>query len=161
MITIDWNPPMDLLLQRHAGKMPAVVKDVLNRLGVMGRDKMKTITPVDTANLRKRIGLKIAGPEAHIGTNVNYAPYILLDTPPFWIEAKNKKILAWVDRGHVRPSTAEGWKEARELGWARYKKRVRHPGGVDALGKTEKFLQIQIPGVVAQILAKHGITEVG
>jgi len=159
MITIHWNPDAGKLLIQHGNKMPFVVKDVLTRLGSMGQSHMKKITPVDTANLRKRIGWIIPGkPQVHIGTNVSYAPIILGDTLPFWIEAKPGKVLAWVTRGHIRPATKYGWKRARELGIARYAKRVKHPGGVDALNKTNAYLDGQIPGVVASILNKYGIT---
>ncbi len=143
----------------HAGKMPSVVRDVLIRLGVMGESHMKRITPVDTANLRKRITWEIPGPpELHIGTNVAYAPFILTDIQPFTIKAKPGKWLAWVDKGHVRPATKAGWKEARRRGIAHYAKQVKHPGGIDALGKTETYLEGKIPSVVASILNKHGIT---
>lgn len=159
MITIQWNPAIEQIMLNHAGKMPAVVRDVLIRLGVMGQGHMKRITPVDTGNLRKRISWEIPGkPELHIGSNVTYAPVILQDTAPFTIYAKNKKALAWVDKGHFRPMTKWGWREARKRGIAHYAKSVRHPGGVDAIGKTEKYLEGKIPGVVQNILNKHGIT---
>jgi len=158
LITVQWNPPIEQLMERHAGKMPAVVRDVLIRLGVMGESYMREITPVDSSNLRKRISWEIPGrPEVHIGANATYAPYILTDAEPFTITAKNKKWLAWVDKGKTRPSTAEGWKQAREDGIAHYAKSVRHPGGVNALGKTETYLDGRIPSVVASILNKYGI----
>lgn len=159
MITIQWDPTIEQIMVSHAGKVPAVVRDVLSRLGVMGQSHMKRITPVDTGNLRKRITREISGNyELHIGSNVTYAPIILQDTKPFTIYAKRKKALAWVDKGHFRPMTKWGWRGARELGIAHYAKSVRHPGGVDAIGKTEKYLEGQIPGVVQNILNKHGIT---
>ena len=160
MLVVNWSPPITELLANHASKMPSAVKDVLSRLGVMGESYAKVITPVDTANLRKRIGWKIAGgarPALHIGTNVTYAPYVLTDTGPFIIRAKNKKVLAWVTKGNIRPSTPEGWRIARERGVARYAKEVMYPGGKDVLGKTEDFLENKIPGVVRSVLNAHGI----
>lgn len=156
MLTINWNPPMDKLLIKHAEKMPLVVRDALTRLGVTGTSYAKRLTPVDSSNLRKRISYKLVGAaQCHIGTNVTYAPFILLDTKPFIIRAKNKKVLAWMTRGHIRPSTPTGWKEARKRGWARYAKEVRHPGGKDVIGKTERYLEKEIPQVVANVLDKH------
>lgn len=159
MITIDWKPPLDKLMAEHAEKMPYVIRDVLNRLGVIGESRMKQLTPVDSGNLRKRISHTMPNVnDVHIGTNVAYAPFILLDTKPFTIRVRRKKALAWVTRGHIRPSTPKGWREARRRGWARYAKQVTHPGGVDAIGKTEKYLKGQIPTVVASILNKYGVT---
>lgn len=159
MITIDWRPPLDKLMAEHAAKMPYVIRDMLLRLGVMGESKMKQLTPVDTGNLRKRISHTMPNVnEVHIGTNVSYAPFILLDVKPFTIRARRKKALAWVTKGHIRPSTPAGWKEARKRGWARYAKQVTHPGGVNALGRTEEYLETRIPQVAASILKKYGVT---
>jgi hypothetical protein len=158
MITVQGNQSLSKLLTDHADKVPAIIHDILARLGVMGEGQMKRITPVDTGNLRKRIShVMPTATEVHIGTNVTYGLYILGDVAPFTVRAKNKKVLAWVTRGHVRPSTPEGWKEARRRGWARYAKQLRHPGGVDALGKTEQYVVGQIPSVVEAVLKKYGV----
>lgn len=156
MLTISWNPSLDKLLQEHAEKMPLVVKDVLTRLGVMGQSYMKRNTPVDTGRLRKSVSWELTSPmEVHIGSNVGYAPFILGDTKPFLITAKRKKALAWVTKGHIRPATPEGWKEARKRGWARYARWVLHPGGKNVIGRTERYLEKEIPRVVVNILNKH------
>lgn len=159
MITIQWNLDIGKLLISHGHKMPSVVNDILTRLGVMGQSHMKKLTPVDTANLRKRIGWIIPGkPQVHIGSNVSYAPIILGNVKPFFISAKPGKVLAWVDKGHIRPSTKYGWKRAKELGIAHFARWVIHPGGVDALGKTDAYLDNKIPEVVSNIMNKYGIT---
>jgi len=160
MLTVKWDPPIDQLLTTNAAKMPKVVKDVLVRLGIVGQGYGKRITPVDTARLRKGVNWNIPGPpELYIGSNVTYAPIILGDVKPFTITAKRKKALAWVDKGHVRPMTKLGWRLAREAGIAHYAKSIRHPGGKNVLGRTEQYLEGKIPGVVASILSKHGITS--
>lgn len=158
MLTIKWDPEVEQLMANNAGKMPVVIHDLLQRLGVIGTSYMKRITPVDKGELRKRISFIISSkPEVYIGTNVAYAPYILPDTPPFIIRAKNKKALAWVDKGHIRPSTSAGWKMARKLGIAHYAKEVKHPGGINAFGKTEDHLNGLISDVMMSVLKKHGI----
>jgi len=156
-VQIKISPSWGKVAAQHHEKMPLVVKDLLTRLGVMGSSHMKRLTPVDSGNLRKRIWYKIVGTAVHIGTNVGYAPFIITPIPPFRIVAQNAKVLAWVTKGHVRPSSPAGWKEARRRGWARYAKSVMHPGGKDILGQTNKYLGGQIPNVVRQILNKHGI----
>jgi hypothetical protein len=159
MLTVKWDPSVGVLLKDHAAKMPRVVRDVLIRLGILGTAYAKRITPVDKGRLRKSVTWYIPGaPEVHIGSNVVYAPIILADTAPFVIVPRKKKVLAWMTKGHIRPATVWGWREARRRGWARYAKRVVHPGGKDVLGKTEKHLEGKIPDVVASILEKYGIT---
>jgi len=159
---VEWNPPINELLDRHAKKVPVVVKDVLMRLGALGQAHAKRLTPVDTGRLRKSITWFIPGkPEVHIGSNVVYAPIILGDTPPFVIVAVHGRglgVLAWVDKGHVRPSTKLGWKIARAAGIAHFARAVRHPGGKDILGKTERHLETKYPVVIPDVLRKHGIT---
>lgn len=158
IITIRFTPDFGKLVKKNASKMPEVVKDILTRLGVMGTSFGKRLIPVDKGNLRKRFNYTFKGArELHIGTNVSYAPIILTNKPPFVIEAKNKKVLAWVTKGHIRPSTPEGWKEARKRGWARYAKRIRHPGGKNVMGKTNQYLRGEKSNVVSQVLRKHGI----
>lgn len=157
-ITITTKPPLGQLLSKYPSKMPAVINDVLNRLGVIGESYMKRVAPVDTGNLRKRITHTKQGTKMYIGTNVTYAPIMLLDTPPFTIRARRKKVLAWVTKGHIRPATKAGWKEARRRGWARFAKQVTHPGGTDAMDKTMDYLERIIPATVSQVLRKFGIT---
>lgn len=157
-VRIRWTPPWSRIWAQYSGKLPRVVRDLLTKLGVMGTSYAKRHTPVDTGNLRKRIGYTLVGAtEMHIGTNVTYAPFILQDTGPYKIRVKHKKALAWVTRGHVRPASATGWKGARQRGWARYAKQVTHPGGKPVLKDTLDYLEPKIPKTVQQVLRKHGI----
>lgn len=164
-IALEWQPPLEELMRRHAEKMPAVIREVLARLGIEGESYAKRLTPVDTGRLRASITHEVRGGDTlAIGSNVEYAPFILADTPPYIIRVKRKKALAWVvypGKGSkkTRPASndAAAWRALRKRGLAAYAKWVRHPGGKDILGQTAKHLQDKMPAVVQQVLKAQGV----
>jgi len=137
---------------------------ILLHFAKAGERRMKLLTPVDRGRLRKSIGYVrtssgFLGDSIQIGSNVEYAPYILSDVGPYIIRVKRARALAWVDypgKGskRTRPDSddAENWKKLRKSGLARYAKSVRHPGGQKVISRTAEWLAQRQDAIVASAI---------
>jgi len=109
---------------------------------------MKKFTPVDTGRLRSSIHHALVDKNTiMVGSNVEYAPYILPDTKPYFIRAKNAKALRFIAPATQRVSSSyrkrtllyrtESGKLTTKKSKAAYifRKKVRHPGGANVLGR--------------------------
>jgi len=144
---------------KDLSKLDGLPEYLLLQFAKAGERKMKLLTPVDRGRLRSSIGYVQVGDEIQIGSNVEYAPYILSDVGPYIIRVKRARALAWVDypgKGskRTRPDSddAENWKKLRKSGLARYAKSVRHPGGQKVISRTAEWLAQRQDAIVASAI---------
>lgn len=128
-------------------KLEELPEFLLLQFAKAGERRMKLLTPVDRGRLRASISYVQTGNEVQIGSNVEYAPYILSDTGPYIIRVKQAKALAWViypGKGSkkIRPDSddAAGWRRLKKRGLVGYAKWVRHPGGRKVISRTAEWL---------------------
>lgn len=81
-------------------------------------------TPVDTGRLRSSIVVEERGDGWVIGTNVEYAPFVELDTKPHIIEPKNKQALKFEVGRKQRLAAGKSPGQANIV----FAKKVQHPG---------------------------------
>ncbi|MBQ6717159.1 MAG: HK97 gp10 family phage protein [Clostridia bacterium] len=66
------------------GALDAAKKRALERIGMQAEGYAKDLAPVDTGDLRNSITHKVAGDDAYIGTNTEYAAYVELGTGKYY-----------------------------------------------------------------------------
>ncbi|MBW2672136.1 MAG: HK97 gp10 family phage protein [Deltaproteobacteria bacterium] len=141
-------------------KLEGLPEFLLLHFAKAGERKMKLLTPVDRGRLRSSIGyVQVGKDEIQIGSNVEYAPYILSDAKPYIIRVKRARALAWVvypGKGSkkIRPDSddAQGWRRLRKRGLAAYAKWVRHPGGRKVISRTAEWLAQQQDKIAASAI---------
>jgi len=143
-------------------KLEELPEFLLLQFAKAGERRMKLLTPVDRGRLRASISYVQTGNEVQIGSNVEYAPYILSDTGPYIIRAKQARALAWVvypGKGSkkIRPASddAQGWRRLRKRGLAAYAKWVRHPGGRKVISRTAEWLAQQQDKIAVSAIREY------
>ena len=95
-------------------------------------------TLVDTTRLENDIDYRVTGEKVLIGTPTKYGP---LHHFGGVIKPKNAKMLAWVIKGE-RPTSKEGWAEARKEGRAVFAKQVTIPARPFIMAQDEDWGEI-------------------
>ncbi|OAT81102.1 HK97 gp10 family phage protein [Desulfotomaculum copahuensis] len=147
---------------KDLNKLDGLPEYLLLQFAKAGERKMKLLTPVDRGRLRSSIGYVRVGDEIQIGSNVEYAPYILSDAEPYIIRVKQARALAWVvypGKGSkkTRPASddAQGWRRLRKRGLAAYAKWVRHPGGRKVISRTAEWLAQQQDKIAVSAIREY------